>query len=74
MPEPTSIEFQQLFDSAIKDALSKCSDRRLLIVIDNLDRVDPHDARAIWSTMRTFFDNDSTLSPLYRSRFWLLVP
>lgn len=73
-PEPTSIEFQQLFNHAIKEALNDEQNRRLLIVIDNLDRVDPHDALAIWSTMRTFFDNDSTLSPLIRSRFWLLVP
>ncbi len=73
-PEPTSIEFQQLFNDAIKEALEEHRDRRLLIVIDNLDRVDPHDARAIWSTMRTFFDNDSALSPSWRSRFWLLVP
>jgi energy-coupling factor transporter ATP-binding protein EcfA2 len=73
-PEPTSIEFQLLFDRAIEDALCKHPDRRLLIVIDNLDRVDPHYALALWSTMRTFFDNDAGLSPSCRSRFWLLVP
>lgn len=73
-PEPTSVEFQQVFDRAISDALSDDQNGRLLIVIDNLDRVDPQNALAIWSTMRTFFDGDSPLSSSCRSRFWLLVP
>lgn len=72
-PDPTSVEFSSIFAQAVDEALAT-PDRRLLVVIDNLDRLDPHESLAMWSTMRTFFDaqGESTRSSL--SRFWLLVP
>ncbi|MDY6865457.1 MAG: P-loop NTPase fold protein [Halobacteriota archaeon] len=73
-PDPTSIEFQDFFKELLDDALSKES-RKLLIVIDNLDRVDAKDALGIWATMRTFFDFNSNPSSVdWLSRLWLLVP
>lgn len=52
-PEPTTIEFQQLF----RDILDKVSarDRRYIIVIDNLDRLPADEAVAMWTTIRSFF-------------------
>jgi hypothetical protein len=72
-PDPTSVEFQEAFASVIRDSLSPES-KKLLIVVDNLDRVDENDARAIWATLRTFFDFDGRKSGTYLDRLWLLVP
>ena len=52
-PDPTSVEFESEFRDLLKEAL-KPDGRRLLLVIDNLDRVDPSDALSIWSTLQTF--------------------
>lgn len=72
-PNPTSIEFADLFSRATGDAMSDAS-RRLIVVIDNLDRLDPEDALAVWATMRTFFEVDTRDARTWLSRFWLLVP
>ncbi len=72
-PEPTSIEFQKVFYDLLDEALGADERRQLLIVIDNLDRIDPKTALSIWSTMCTFFDSHR-LSHKWMPRFWLLVP
>ena len=60
--EPTSIEFENKFSELSREALLPNSNRRLIIAIDNLDRVDSQDALSIWSTLQTFLqerrDND----------------
>ena len=72
-PDPTSVEFQTNFQQLLAEALER-SERKLLIVIDNLDRVEPADALSIWATMRTFFDMSGHQRPSWASRLWLLVP
>ena len=72
-PDPTSLEFRNLFNSILDDAFSN-QNRKLLVVIDNLDRIDPDETRAIWATMRAFFDVDREETHPWMSRFWLLVP
>jgi len=61
-PDPTSIEFNNLFTKVLNKAMNK-TDRKLMIVIDNLDRIDPSDALSVWSTMRTFFELDNKHNP-----------
>lgn len=72
-PDPTSLEFQGVFQRALSEAMSHPW-KRLLVVIDNLDRVCSSDARLIWATMRTFFEIDGATSERWLDRFWLLVP
>lgn len=73
-PDPTSIEFQEAFIAVLNDALED-PDRRLVIVIDNLDRVGTENALAIWATMRTFFEiGESDHRPRWMDRLWILVP
>jgi hypothetical protein len=50
--EPTSVEFERLFDDVLRVSLN--DSRQLLIVLDNLDRVDEADARTVIATMQTF--------------------
>lgn len=73
-PDPTSIEFQDFFERLLNSGLMNDGRRKLLLVIDNLDRIDARDALKIWATMRTFFDFNSDIDRAWLSRLWLLVP
>lgn len=72
-PDPTSVEFRDIFTDLLSDGLSR-SERRLIVAIDNLDRIDAEEALTIWSTMRTFFELGSPERSEWLDRFWLLVP
>lgn len=52
-PEPTAIEFRTVFN----DILDSCrkAQKRLVIVIDNLDRLAEEDAMQLWATTRSLF-------------------
>ena len=72
-PDPTSVEFQHLFQQLMSDALTEPS-RRILIVVDNLDRVDRDDALSIWSTLQTFLQRSHHQELSWVSQLWVLVP
>jgi hypothetical protein len=72
-PNPTSVEFESIFTSLLDDALRK-DDRKLIIVLDNLDRVSSRDALSIWSTLGTFLDLTRKSSRPWSDRLWILVP
>ncbi|EDP74829.1 putative ATP/GTP-binding protein [Hydrogenivirga sp. 128-5-R1-1] len=71
-PDPTSVEFQEVFTKIMDNALEN-SDKKLVIVVDNLDRVSTDEAFSLWATMRTFFEFGST-KPKWLEKLWLLVP
>lgn len=77
-PDPTSLEFQDTFSRMVQHGLpDSFPERRLILVIDNLDRVDRSAALRAWGTMRSFFEM-TTQSDRERARWreqlWLLVP
>jgi|GEM_PF-1404026 len=72
-PEPTSIEFKEIFEKSLNEAFNKAK-KKLLIVIDNLDRIPTQEALSVWSTMRTFFETGTQENQNWISNFWLLVP
>lgn len=67
--EPTSVEFERLFGHLLEKALD--DEKRLLIILDNLDRVDASDARGVLATMRTFTGSAATSST---DQIWTLIP
>ncbi len=71
---PTSIEFQRYFSKMLRSYLREPY-RRLVIVLDNLDRVPASTARALWATLRVFAEccEDSRNSS-WANRLWFLVP
>jgi hypothetical protein len=71
-PEPTSIEFEQTYKRLLREALGS-NKRRLVFVMDNLDRLAGEDALAIWGTLRTFFDAPLQHESWY-PRVWIAVP
>jgi len=78
--ERTSIEFEKYFAAIIKYALDKNEGKRyerIIIVIDNLDRVSTEHAIAIWSTLQTFFQhrsNQNNNNSEWMRCLWFLVP
>ncbi len=71
---PTSIEFQQYFSSLASEFLNG-GKRKLVLVLDNLDRVPPSTAKTLWSTLRVFAEcceNKSNAS--WAKRVWFIVP
>lgn len=71
-PEPTSLEFEKSFLELTKEAL-KNPKRKIILVIDNLDRVDSDDALTIWSTLQTFFQHKPSEKYGWLSRLWTVV-
>lgn len=53
LPEPTTIEFGRVFRSIVEGL--NTTGKRLIIVVDNLDRVPEEEALQIWATIRSFF-------------------
>jgi hypothetical protein len=72
-PDPTTIEFQDFFETILSDVLGK-EDRQVIFVVDNLDRLQPQQALSTWATMRTFFDKNRGATTDWTNRFWLVVP
>ena len=70
---PTSIEFETNFEELLDHALGKNEKRKLVLILDNLDRVDPQDALSIWSTLQTFLQHKGISQHNWYERFWVLV-
>ncbi len=72
-PEPTSVEFEKVFLELMDEALGE-HDRRLVLVLDNLDRVQAVDALAIWSTLQTFLQHSQSEKPVWHEKLWVILP
>lgn len=70
--EPTSVEFAETFKDLLDEALK--DGRRIVLAVDNLDRVNPEDGLAIWSTLQTFLQPSSSNRAEWFPRLWILVP
>lgn len=74
--ERSSIEFEKYFKDIIELFFEgKSEDARLIIVIDNLDRVDPKDSLTIWSTLQTFLQQRANVRrQRWFKKIWIIVP
>ncbi|RDU98927.1 P-loop NTPase fold protein [Trinickia dinghuensis] len=75
-PEPTSIEFQDEFERLMCDVLNPrlYPLRKLVIVVDNLDRIEFDEAKQVWILLRSFLDNPTFRESGWFKHLWLLVP
>ncbi|WP_084530704.1 KAP family P-loop NTPase fold protein [Burkholderia sp. WSM2232] len=72
-PDPTSVEFQEAFGQLMEAVLSDES-RRLLVVVDNLDRINESETQAVWALLRSFLDNPDFTERQWFRRLWVIVP
>jgi len=79
--ERTSIEFERFFNDILSYVFDSNSDygyEQAIIVIDNLDRVEPEYAQNIWSTLQTFFQHRASSlnnhKHEWKSKLWFLIP
>lgn len=70
-PEPTSLEFSAIFSELLREALTPV-DRSLVIVVDNLDRVDGESALKVWGTLQTFLQPVG-VRPAWLDRLWVVM-
>ena len=73
-PDPTSIEFRKHFTNFVEKALATNGKRRLVLAIDNLDRLDPADARRLWGNLQTFLQMSHSDERPWLKRLWVLLP
>lgn len=71
--DPTSLEFERTFEDLMKEALS-VSTRQVVLIVDNLDRVEPSTALNLWSAMQTFIQDRDVAAANWFERLWILVP
>ncbi|MCG5078098.1 P-loop NTPase fold protein [Paraburkholderia tagetis] len=72
-PEPTSIEFQEAFGE-LMDAVLLRPGRKLVIVVDNLDRIDAAETKSAWTLLRSFLDNPEFSKRAWFRKLWVIVP
>lgn len=56
--EPTSLEFSKTFGRILRSALGNSGDRKLVMVVDNIDRLPRTQAKEIWATLQPFMQPD----------------
>lgn len=76
--ERTSIEFERFFGKIMNYSVGDNKKyHRALIVIDNLDRIEPEQTLSIWSILQTFFQyrshSDESKSD-WQNKLWFLIP
>lgn len=75
--ERSSIEFEKYFYEVMGLVFDKKTKiNKLVLVIDNLDRIDSHDSLKIWSTLQTFLQNRNHADKEKEcfSKIWIIVP
>jgi hypothetical protein len=74
---PTSVEFESHFADLMNEALAgnKSKEaRKIVLVLDNLDRIAPAEALKILSTLQTFLHPRAKGSDTWHKRVWVLIP
>ncbi|URV27850.1 P-loop NTPase fold protein [Burkholderia gladioli] len=73
-PVPTSVEFSDYFHRITEAALADDERRRLIIVLDNLDRLNDEERHAVWGFLKSFIENKQVVRSDWYERMWVFVP
>jgi hypothetical protein len=74
-PDLTSIEFQESFKIAIEAALANKPKKRLVIALDDIDRLEKDDARNVGDALRIFLDlRDHAGVAKLMQQIWFITP
>ena len=73
-PNPTSIEFEKHFETIASDVLFENDQRRLILILDNIDRIESEGAKSIWSTLQIFLQEKTAKDKEWFEKIWIIVP
>ncbi|WP_069262052.1 P-loop NTPase fold protein [Paraburkholderia nodosa] len=73
-PVPSSIEFAEHFKQIGAAALGANAGRRLIVVLDNLDRLEKKEREDAWAFLRSFIDNSFVATEDWYKQIWVVVP
>lgn len=68
--DPTSVEFENTFRQ-LMELMLRDPEQRVVLAVDDLDRLKDGDARTVWSALRVFAD--ASKDQKWRKRFWIVV-
>lgn len=71
--DASTLEFQTVFQDFI-DQLLHDPAKKLVIVLDNMDRLPPDEAAEVWPVLRSFIDNPAFADAEWAKRLWVLIP
>ena len=76
LDERTSVEFEKYFFEILDFIFEEQICNKLLIVIDNLDRIDKNNALSIWSTLQIFLQERGEFEQKRKNfdNVWIIVP
>jgi ABC-type dipeptide/oligopeptide/nickel transport system ATPase subunit len=77
--ERSSIEFEKYFYKILEILLLNDNNnqrKQIILIIDNLDRINAQDSLKIWSTIQTFlqFKNPNNINNEITKNLWIIVP
>ncbi|MDO6423144.1 P-loop NTPase fold protein [Saccharophagus degradans] len=73
--ERSSIDFEKYFSEIMSQAFDTENNfRNAIIVVDNLDRLDPESATSLWATLQTFFQHDKNICTEEIKKTWFILP
>lgn len=76
--ERNSSDFEEIFSETVKKLLGKDKPyKKIIIVIDNIDRLEHTQVRLVWSTLQTFFQHRSESNAeesVLKNKLWFIVP
>jgi len=71
--DPTTLDFQKVFKAFVSHALGSPT-RHLILVFDNIDRVEDDQAKEVWALFRLLLDNPEFRGKPWFERLWIIVP
>ncbi len=74
--ERSSVEFEVYFEQILSIVLSNPELKKMVLVVDNLDRIDKEDFIKVWSTLQTFLQvrGDAVRRKDLFDKIWIIVP
>lgn len=71
---PTSIEFESDFCNLMAEALPNNTNRKIIIVLDNIDRIDSNDALELLATLQTYLQFPLSRKKDWIKNLWTIIP
>lgn len=74
-PDQTSVEFERFFERIVNVLTEDFALKKIILVIDNLDRIAAEEALKIWAVLQTFLQQRNQAEPAtWFDQVWVIIP